>query len=131
MKTALGSIAFIVRCSLPLWLWVRWHSSTKTKTSPTVWLGFQLLDERVEVVYIPPAELVDERAQQARFSLTELAHQVVATTGAVDSLSRLGEDPLDLFVQLIAVGDDGYAPVGVVLQNPPGQQHHDDALAAA
>jgi hypothetical protein len=38
-------------------------------------LGLQLLDERIEVVYIPPAELVDERAQQARFSLTELAHQ--------------------------------------------------------
>src|SRR5262245_59106359 len=40
MKTALGSIAFIVRCSLPLW--VRWHSSTKTKTSPTVWVNIRL-----------------------------------------------------------------------------------------
>ena len=38
MKTALGIIAFITRFSLPLW--VRWHSSTKTKTSPTVWLGW-------------------------------------------------------------------------------------------
>ena len=38
MKTALGIIAFITRCSLPLC--VRWHSSTKTKTSPTVWLGW-------------------------------------------------------------------------------------------
>src|SRR5579872_5178261 len=37
MKTALGRIAFITRCSLPLW--VRWHSSTKTKSSPTAWQG--------------------------------------------------------------------------------------------
>ena len=46
-------------------------------------------------------------------------------------LAGLGEDPLDLFVQLVAVGDDGDAGVGVVLQNPLGQQHHDDAFAAA
>ena len=32
-----GISAFIVRCSLPLW--VRWHSSTNTKSSPTVWHG--------------------------------------------------------------------------------------------
>ena len=37
MNTALGIIAFIARCSLPLW--VRWHSSTNTNTSPTVGLG--------------------------------------------------------------------------------------------
>ena len=39
--------------------------------------------------------------------------------------------PLDLLVQLVAVGDDDHAGVGLVLQNPLGQQHHDDALAAA
>ena len=38
MKTALGIIAFITRCSLPLC--VRWHSSTNTNTSPTVGLGW-------------------------------------------------------------------------------------------
>ncbi len=38
MKTAFGSMAFITRWSLPLW--VRWHSSTKTNSSPTVWLGW-------------------------------------------------------------------------------------------
>ena len=33
----LAIIAFITRCSLPLW--VRWHSSTNTNSSPTVLLG--------------------------------------------------------------------------------------------
>ena len=46
-------------------------------------------------------------------------------------LAGFGEYALDLLVQLVAVGDDGDAGVGVVLQDPFGQQHHDDALAAA
>ena len=37
MNTAPGSSAFIVLCSLPLW--VRWHSSTKMNNSPTAGLG--------------------------------------------------------------------------------------------
>ena len=94
-------------------------------------LGFQFLDERVEVVHALPAELVDQRAEQARLGLAELAHQVAAAAGARDGLAGLGEDALDLFVQLVAVGDDGHAGVGIVLQDPLGQQHHDDALAAA
>ena len=74
---------------------------------------------------------MDQGAEQARFGLAELAHQVAAAAGAVDSLSCIGEDTFDLFVQLVAVGDDGHAGVGVVLQDPLGQQHHDDAFAAA
>ena len=131
MKTAFGSIAFITRCSLPLW--VRWHSSTKTKTSPTVGLGWassSLMNASKSSTSLL-AELVDQRAEQARRGLAELAHQVAAAAGAVDRLARVGEDALDLLVQLVAVGDDGDAGVGVVLQNPLGQQHHDDALAAA
>jgi|SRR5580693_5615612 hypothetical protein len=38
MNTAFGMIAFITRSSFPLW--VRWHSSTNTNTSPTLWLGW-------------------------------------------------------------------------------------------
>ena len=131
MKTALGIIAFITRCSLPLC--VRWHSSTKTKTSPTVWLGWassSLMNASKSSTSLL-AELVDQRAEQARRGLAELAHQVAAAAGALDGLARLGEDALDLFVQFVAVGDDGDAGVGVVLQNPLGQQHHHDALAAA
>ena len=76
-------------------------------------------------------EFVDQRTEQARFGLAELAHQVATAASAFDRLASLGEHPLDLFVQLVAVGDDGDAGVGIVLQNPPGEQHHDDALAAA
>ena len=93
-------------------------------------LGLQLLDEGVEVVHVLAAELVHQRAEQARLGLAELAHQVAAAAGALDGLARLGEDALDLLVQLVAVGDDGDAGVRVVLQDPLGEQHHDDALAA-
>src|SRR5205823_2611558 len=72
--------------------------------------GLKLPDKRVEVCHIPPAELVDERTQEARLGLAKLAHQVVAAAGAIDGLARLGEDPLNLFVQLVTVGDDGHAP---------------------
>ena len=85
----------------------------------------------IEVVHVLPAELVNQRAEKTRRRLAELAHQVAAAAGALDRLARLGEDALDLLVQFVAVGDDGDAGVGVVLQNPLGQQHHDDALAAA
>ena len=130
MNTAFGIMAFITRCSLPLW--VRWHSSTKTKTSPTVWLGWasSSLMNCVEVIDVLAAELVDQGAEQSRLGLAELAHQVAAAVGAFDRLADLGEDPLDLLVEFIAVGDDDHAGVGVVFQNPLGQEHHHDALAA-
>ena len=41
-----------------------------------------------------------------------------------------GEDPFYLFVQLVAVGYDHHPGIWLVLQNPLGQEHHDDALAA-
>ena len=131
MNTALGISAFIVRCSLPLW--VRWHSSTNTNTSPTVWLGCasSSCDEVLEILHATPAELVHQRAQQARRGLAELTHQVTPAAGAGDRLAGIGENALDLLVQLVAVGDDHHAGVGLVLQNPLGQQHHHDALAAA
>ena len=37
----------------------------------------------------------------------------------------------DLLVQFVAVGDDEDAGLGIVLQQPLGEQHHQDALAAA
>ena len=74
-------------------------------------LRFQLLDERIEVIHALLAELVDERAEQARLGLAELAHQIAPAAGALDCLARLGEDALDLFVQFVAVGEDGHAGV--------------------
>jgi hypothetical protein len=36
--------------------------------------GFQILDERIEVVDIAPTEFVDERAEESRFGLPQLIH---------------------------------------------------------
>lgn len=41
------------------------------------------------------------------------------------------EDPDDLLVQFIAVGDDDHAGVGDVLAYPPGQPHHRQAFPTA
>src|ERR1700730_7023576 len=95
------------------------------------WLRFQLLNKSIEVVYLLPAKLVDQRAQQARRGLAQLVDQVDAAAGALDGLACLGEDPGDLLVELVAVGDNGHAGVRIVLQNPLRQQHHHDAFAAA
>src|SRR5207249_8805067 len=54
-----------------------------------------------------------------------------AAACALDTLASLGKDPLNLFVQLVAIGDDGDTSVGIILQYPFGEQHHDNALAAA
>jgi hypothetical protein len=62
-------------------------------------LVLELLDERVEVIYALLAELVNQRAKQARCGLTELRHQVVAAAGAVDVLAGVAENALDLFVE--------------------------------
>ena len=81
-------------------------------------------------------ELVDQRAQEARRGRAELLHELRPRGDA--RRGRLGADhpgvlhhPLDLLVQLVAVGDDQDARLGVVLQQPLGDQHHQDALAAA
>ena len=79
---------------------------------------------------------MDERAQEARRSRPQLLHEFRPRRDA--RRRRLGADdagvfhhPFDLLVQLVAVGDHEDARVGVVLQQPLGDQHHDDALAAA
>ena len=94
-------------------------------------LGLQLLDESLEIIHVPAAELMHQGAEQAWRGLAKLTHQVPPAAGALDRLAGLGKDPLDLFVELVPVSDDGDAGIWVVLQNPLGQQHHDDAFAAA
>ena len=74
---------------------------------------------------------MNQRTKQAGRRLGKLGHQITATAGAVHLLAGGLEDVFDLLIQLVAVCDDGHAGVGVVLQNPLGQQHHDDALAAS
>jgi hypothetical protein len=63
---------------------------------------------------------MNQRTNEARRRLTELPHQVAPAVGSLDRLSYLREDPLDLLVQLVAVGDDRYAGIRVALQNPFG-----------
>ena len=134
MKTALGIIAFITRCSLPLC--VRWHSSTKTNTSPTVGLGcaFQLLDELRRIssssTSLRPNLWTSEQSRRGfawPSCLIRSRPLLVRVIGSPASVKT----PLDLLVQFVAVGDDGDAGVGVVLQDPLREQHHHDALAAA
>jgi hypothetical protein len=61
-------------------------------------LRFQFLDELIEVIHVLFPELVDQRAEQARPGLAELAHQIPPTAGAFDGLTRIGEDAFDLFI---------------------------------
>ena len=94
-------------------------------------LRLKLSDERFEVVHVATAELMHQRAHQPWQWLRQQAQQFPAALGASDWLAGLGEDAFDLLVQLVTVGNDGDAGVRFVLQNPLGQQHHHDALAAA
>src|SRR5205814_1334586 len=97
--------------------------------------GLQLFDELVELLvgllraFRP--ELVYQRADEAWPRLAELLHQIAAAAGAGDRFSCLGEDALDLLVQLVAVGNDRDAGMRVVLQGPLREEHHHDALAAS
>ncbi len=94
-------------------------------------MRFQLLDELLKIIDALLAELVNQRAQQARRGLSELSHQVASAAGALDGFAGVGEDAFDLLVQLVAVGNDHHARMRLVLQNPLGQQHHHDTFAAA
>src|SRR5262245_28013104 len=93
-------------------------------------LGLQLFDECLEILHVPWTELVNQRTHEAWRRLAKLPHQIPPAGGAPDRLSYIGEDPFDLLVQFVAVGDDRYASVRVILQNPFGEQHHDDTFAA-
>ena len=87
-------------------------------------LRLQVFDECVKVrigTFGRRAKLVHQRAQQSGRGLAQLAHQVVAAAGAADGFTGISKHPLDLFVQFIAVGDDGHPRLRLVLQNPFGQ----------
>ena len=94
-------------------------------------LTLQLVDKCVKVIDIAFAELVYQRAQQTRLGLPQLRHQIAPAVGAVNRFPGIPENAFDLLVQFIAVGDDGDAGMRIVFQYPLGQQHHDDAFAAA
>ncbi|KAF2990316.1 hypothetical protein MJC1_02711 [Methylocystis sp. MJC1] len=94
-------------------------------------LCLQLFDEGIKVVDIFLPELMNERAEKARLGLAQLAQEITPTVGTLDRFAGLGEDPFDLLIELVAVGDDHDACMGIVFEDPFGEQHHDDAFAAA
>jgi len=93
--------------------------------------GFQFADEGVKVIDIISAEFMHQGAEKAGAGLGEEIDQFPAAAGAFDGFAGFAEHALNLLVELIAVRDDGDAGVGMILQNPFGEEHHDDAFAAA
>ena len=94
-------------------------------------VALNVLDEGVDIAFLRPAELVDQRTDQPFVAGVEDVNQIGAVAGAVDVLADALEYLLDLLVQLGPVGDEHHAGVGDVLANPLRQPHHGQALAAA
>ena len=104
-----------------------------------------LIDEHVEAYRVQgggwyllqvQVKLVEQGAQQARRGRPELLHELSTRRDA--RRRGIGADhagvphhAFDLLVELVAVGHHQDAGLGVVLQQPLGDQHHQDALAAA
>ena len=82
--------------------------------------------------HVPAAELVNQRAEQARLRLAELPHQVAAAAGARDRLRRRSVKTRSICLssssRSVMMATRAF---GIVLQDPLGEQHHHDALAAA
>ena len=81
-------------------------------------------------------ELVDQRAEHPRGPGAQLLDKLRARGDARRACfgadeAGVAHHALDLLVQFVAVGDDQHARVGVILQQPLGQQQHEDAFAAA
>jgi hypothetical protein len=136
MNIALGRIAFMALCSLPDW--VRWHSSTKTKSRP--WLEVRAAgcdsDSSMKLSTspssLPPNLWISEQSSHS-VGLVELVDQVGAALGAVDLPSSL--TPLKTFsicssssVRSVMISTRAS---GTVLADPLGQPDHGQALAAA
>ena len=90
----------------------------------------EVLDEGVDVAFLRRAELVDQRADQPFVAGVERPHEIGAAAGAVNGFADALEDPLDLLVQLGAVGDDQHPAAGHVLADPLREPDHGQALAA-
>ena len=94
------------------------------------------VDRRRRAFEVGGIELVDQRAQQPGRGGAELCDKL-RPRGDARRRRVLADDSgvlhhaLDLLVQFVAVGDDEDAGLGIVLQQPLGEQHHEDALAAA
>ena len=88
-------------------------------------------DVGLKILHTAHAKLVHQGADQPGAGLAEHLQQVGAAAAAMDTLVGAAKNSFDLLVQLISIGDDHYPGVGVGGQDPAGEQHHDDAFAAA
>ncbi len=59
----------------------------------------------------------------AHSTFAQLRHQLASTAGAIDRIASVAKDAGDLLVQLVAVGDEDDAGIGIVFQNPFGRQN--------
>ena len=81
-------------------------------------------------------ELVQERAEEPGRGGPEFGNKFRPVQNA-RRWGILADDPgvlhhaLDLFVQFVAIGDDENSGLGIMFQQPLGEQHHEDAFAAA
>ena len=79
----------------------------------------------------PLAEFMYQGADQPILVGIQPGQQILAALGADDLLVHTLVVLFDLFVQFFTVGDDQDTGVGVVRQDPLGEPHHRQALAAA
>ena len=114
---ALGAVAFIHK-----------HENLAHRLAG---LGFQFLDELFEVVHVPSCRTYGPASRAGAAWPGRVGSSGRGRCWCGHGIARSYENALDLFIQFIAVGDDRDTGVRIVLQNPFGQQHHDDALAAA
>ena len=85
--------------------------------------------DRYAALVVFTAKFMDKRADQPRFGLVEHRDQLRPASDSADFLASILESAFDLFVQLVAVGDDDHTGIGDILANPLRQPHHREALA--
>src|SRR4051794_8020966 len=72
-----------------------------------------------------------KRADESMAGQRQHGEQILAAGRAFQVVSGRCEDAFDLPVEFVTISHDHHAAVRTILQDPFGQQRHDDALAAA
>ena len=72
-----------------------------------------------------------QRAQKTVIESVHAFKQIFSALSADDILIHTLVILFDLLIQFLAVGNDQYTRIGIILQNPLGEPHHRQTLAAA
>ena len=72
-----------------------------------------------------------QRAQKTVIENVQAFKQIFSTLSADDILIHTLVILFDLLIQFLAVGNNQYTRIGIILQNPLGEPHHCQTLAAA